>query len=164
MAQTTIVKGKVLELTKYGYKDAEGFVSLSKNLTEFDKMRLIPGLEFEAEYYMADPTEKKPQGTRYLNKILSVVNSRPAQTVTDVTPPVDQERAKKFTPTFNKKIDAPISVGLTKEEWAAKDQRISRQGVIQAAVIALAPVVSLETLAEEAIKLANSMLEFVKGE
>lgn len=74
-------------------------------------------------------------------------------------PTVDTERAKKFTPKFTKKEDTNNS--MSKEEWAQKDQRISRQGVIQAAVIALAPVVSLEQLPSEAVKLATAMLEFV---
>ena len=156
MANNTVVKVTVVQLTKFGYKDAEGFVSYSKNLTDHDKALVVPGAEFEAELYTA------PSGARYLNKIVAraphvQVTKAVKAPVTDVNTPVDQERARKFTPKFTKKEDNSMS----KEEWAAKDQRISRQGVIQAAVIALAPVVSLEQLPEEAYKLAEAMLAFV---
>ena len=160
MNSNVIVKVKVEKLTKFGYADGEGYVSYSKNLTDHDKALIVPGAAFEAEIYTA------PSGARYLNKVVArsaAVVAPKAQEltppVTDVTPPVDTERAKKFMPKFTKKSDDTMS----KEEWAAKDQRISRQGVIQAAVIALAPVVSLEILPEEAVKLATKMLEFVKG-
>jgi len=164
MPNRTIEKVEVESLTKWGYKDVEGFVNFSKTLSENDRAAVVPGAKFEAEIYMSDPTEKYPQGTRYLNKIVArtakvEVPKKPA--VTDVTPPMDQERTKRFTPKFKKSEAAPTSAGLTKEEWAMKDQRISRQGVIQAAVIALAPVVSLEQLPDEAMKLATQMLEFV---
>ena len=72
----------------------------------------------------------------------------------------DTARAKRFTPKFEKKKDE----AMTRADWDAKDLRISKQGAVQAAVIALAPVVSLEMLPEEAIKLATKMLEFVRGE
>jgi hypothetical protein len=158
MPKTENVNVNVLELSKWGYKDDKGFVSLSKNLSESDKAKLVPGLSFTAEYYVAD------SGTRYLNKILTKIETPKA--VTDITPPVDVERAKKYTPkAFTPKYskDKAVDNSMSKEEWAAKDQRISRQGAIQAAVIALAPVVSLETLPDEAVKLATSMLSFVNG-
>lgn len=57
---------------------------------------------------------------------------------------------------------AKPSDGLSKEEWASKDLRISRQGVIQAAVQAMAPLVANRAeLFPEAEKLAVLMLEFV---
>lgn len=150
MAITQVVKVKVEELSKFGFKANGRYVGLSKQLPEADKTRLVPGAEFEAEYYVAD------SGKEYLNKILGM------KAVTDVTPPVDTERAQKFTPKeFKPKFTKKADDSMSKEEWAAKDQRISRQGVIQAAVIALAPVVSLEQLPVEAVKLAISMLEFV---
>jgi hypothetical protein len=148
MAQTVVVKVKVEELSKYGFKANGKYVGLSKQLSDTDKARIVPGAEFEAEYYVAD------SGKEYLNKITSLVaNSQPDTKVTDT------ERAKKFTPKFTKKEDNSMS----KEEWASKDLRISRQGAIQAAVIALAPVVSLELLPEEAVKLATAMLGFVNS-
>ena len=156
MAQTTVVKVKIQELTKYGFKANDRYVGLSKNLSEADKTKLVPGAELEAEFYIAD------SGKEYLNKIVgqTMPSTQPKGAATPSTA-VDVERAKRFTPKFTKKKTPDNS--MSKEEWAAKDQRISRQGVIQAAVIALAPVVSLDILPEEAKKLATSMLEFVKG-
>lgn len=157
MAQTIAAKITVEELSKYGFKANGRYVGLSKNLSEADKARLVPGASFEAEYYVAD------SGKEYLNKILSVASvSVPQARTTEAKPNVDTARAKTFTPSFTKKADA-TSAGLTKEEWANKDQRISRQGVIQAAVIALAPMVSLERLPVEAMKIAETMLMFVNG-
>jgi hypothetical protein len=156
MATTQIVKVQVEAMSKYGYKANGKYVGLSKQLSDADKARLVPGASFDAEYYVAD------SGKEYLNKIVSMNTPKP---VTDMNPPIDTERAvkntpKAFKPSFTKKAEA-TSAGLSKEEWKMKDQRISRQGVIQAAVIALAPVVSLEQLPEEAIKLAETMLIFV---
>ncbi len=97
-----------------------------------------------------------------MNKIVArsaKVEAPRTPVVIDVMPPVDVERAKKFIPKFEKKATSDNS--MSKEEWAAKDVRISRQGLIQAAVHALGPVVGLETLFEEAEKLANQMLEYV---
>jgi hypothetical protein len=162
MATTQVVKVTVEELSKYGFKANGKYVGLSKQLSDADKARIVPGASFEAEYYVAD------SGKEYLNKIVGIGSSVPQvsakpveQSKAATTPVVDTERTKKFTPKFAKKETAATSAGLTKEEWANKDQRISRQGVIQAAVIALAPVVSLEQLPEEAMKLATKMLEFV---
>jgi hypothetical protein len=168
MANNTIVKVAVLELSKFGYKDANGYVNYSNNCTDHDKGLVVPGASFEAELYTA------PSGARYLNKIVaraSHVEAPKAQAaVTDFNPPVDVERAKKvidaaqgkrpaFTPKFTK--EKPVDNTMSKEDWANKDQRISRQGVIQAAVIALAPTMTVEVLFDEADKLATQMLEFV---
>lgn len=156
MAQTMVVKVTIEELSKYGFKANGKYVGLSKQLSDADKARLVPGASFEAEYYVAD------SGKEYLNKIISTnVGKETADPGPKIVAKlVDTARAKKFTPSFTKKADA-TSAGLSKEEWAAKDQRISRQGVIQAAVIALAPVVSLEALPQAAFDLATEMLKFV---
>jgi len=158
MATNQVVKVKVEELTKYGFKANGRYVNYSKQFNESDKANIVPGVEFEAEYYIAN------SGKEYLNKILSFNTSQKTKTVTApvVEAKPDTARAKHFTPKFNKE-KAPDN-SMSKEEWAAKDQRISRQGVIQAAVIALAPVVSLEVLPIEAVSLAIEMLKFVKGE
>jgi len=157
MAQTVVVKVTIEELSKYGFKANGKYVGLSKQLSDADKARLVPGASFEAEYYVAD------SGKEYLNKILSTVSNTVKQSESKLE--VDAERAvrntpKAFKPSFTKKADA-TSAGLSKDEWAAKDRRISRQGCIQAAVHALAPVVSLEQLENEAIKLSDSMLRYV---
>lgn len=144
MAQTTVVKVKVQELTKYGFKANDRYVGLSKNLSEADKTRLVPGAEFEAEYYVAD------SGKEYLNKIVGQVSTaKPSETT--VTKPA-------FKPKYQKKDDS----GLSKEEWAAKDVRISRQGCIQAAVNALAATAgNVEQLFDDAAMLADKMLAYV---
>lgn len=170
MATTQVVKVRVQELSKYGFKANDKYVNYSKQISEEDKAKVVPGAEFEAEIYVAD------SGKEYLNKVLKLLPLSPgiAPYAAAVQAPisempygvagtkVDTERAKKFTPKYQKK-DA-VDNTMSKEEWAAKDQRISRQGAIQAAMIALAPVVTLTLLPGEAIKLAKQMLEFVKGE
>jgi len=148
MSNTVTEKITVSNLSKYGFQVGTEYINYSKNLSDSDKARVVPGAVFDAELFVADSNK------RYLNKILST----PTVDARDL-PKVDTERAKKFTPKFTKKEDNSMS----KEEWASKDLRISRQGAIQAAVIALAPVVSLEALPDEAVKLATSMLEFVNN-
>ncbi len=151
MGNNTVTKVSVEALSKFGYKDAEGYVSYSKNCTDHDKALVVPGAQFEAEIYTA------PSGARYLNKIVArsahVDAPKAKAAVTDVTPPVDTERAKKFTPRFEKKTEA-ISAGLSKDEWAAKDRRISRQGCIQVAVQVMSDF-------DQAKELAEKMLQFV---
>jgi hypothetical protein len=158
MSNRTIKKVVVQELTKWGYKDASGYVNFSKTLSENDRAAVVPGAEFDAEIYLSDPTDKYPNGTRYLNKIVAqtakVKVNKPAASVSDFNPPVDTARAKKFTPKFEKKTDALTSAGLSKDEWAAKDRRISRQGCIQVAV-------QVQADWDQAVELANKMLEFV---
>lgn len=149
----------VAQLSKFGFKVGEEYINFSKNLPEGDKAKVVPGLEAEMELYVAD------SGKRYLNKLVSVV---PAAKVlakavieTAETPKVlpDTERAKRFTPKFQKK--EVTGDAMTRSDWDAKDTRISRQGAIQAAYNSLAPVVSLEKLPAEAEKAALHMLEFV---
>jgi hypothetical protein len=144
MAQTTVVTVTVEELSKYGFKANGRYVGLSKQLSETDKAMIVPGATFEAEFYIAD------SGKEYLNKVLK---ASPKAVAKKYTP-------KAFTPKFKKEEKGEA---MTRADWDAKDQRISRQGAVQAAVIALAPVVSLENLPEEAIKLATQMLVFVRG-
>lgn len=144
MANTTVVMVKVEELSKFGYKANGKYVNYSKQLSDADKARVVPGAEFEAEYFVAD------SGKEYLNKVLRA----PGNTQGPATG-VDTARAKKFTPKYEKKGEA-ISAGLSKDEWAAKDRRISRQGCIQVAV-------QVESTFEKAAELAEKMLEFVNA-
>lgn len=156
MAQTTVMRVKVVELSKYGFKTPAGtYMGLSKQFK--DQAKLVPGAEFEAEVYIAD------SGKEYLNKIISATNNAaPTQAVAPSSVPVtstakaDTDRTKRFTPKFQKKDDA-----MSREDWDRKDQRISRQGVIQAAVIALAPTMATEGLFKAAEELATKMLGFV---
>ena len=144
MAQTKQVDVVVEELSKYGFKAGGEYIGLSKHLPESDKTKLVPGATFRAEYYVSDG------GKQYLNKILGQTVDAPKQG------PVDTERARKFTPKYEKKDAAPTSAGLSKDEWAAKDRRISRQGCIQVAVQVLSDF-------EAATELAEKMLEFVNS-
>jgi hypothetical protein len=154
MSQTTVVKVKVEEMSKYGFKSNGRYVNYSKQLSDADKAKVVPGAEFDAEYFVAD------SGREYLNKILSDLKKNPVGKV-EVETKVNTARAKKFTPSFKKKDDAPTSAGLTKDEWAAKDRRISRQGCIQAAVQALGPSYGDESaLFVASVKLADKMLEY----
>lgn len=157
MSSQTVVKVIVEDLTKFGYKANGRFVNYSKKLSDADKARVVPGAQFEAEYFIAD------SGKEYLNKILATgVAQAPSSqpVVASVAKPetkVDGERAKHFTPKYQKKEDS----GLSKDEWAAKDRRISRQGCIQAAVNALGPVMSADDLFKAAKALADQMLDYV---
>jgi hypothetical protein len=82
-------------------------------------------------------TEK---GNRYINEILEGAVA------------VDLPKVKKAVaaPVVAKAVDNTMS----KDEWAAKDQRISRQGVIQVAV-------QVTGNFEEAVLLADKMLAYV---
>lgn len=146
MAQTIAVKVTIQELSKYGYKANGEYVGLSKQLSESDKAKLVPGASFEAEYYVAD------SGKQYLNKILTTGTAPAAVSL----PVVTAVPVKTFKPKYEKKADSSISAGLSKDEWAAKDRRISRQGCIQVAVQVMADF-------DKAVELANKMLEFVNG-
>ena len=146
MSNNTVVKVQVEALSKFGYKDSQGFVSYSKNCSEHDKGLVVPGASFEAEIYTA------PSGARYLNKIVARAPHVDAPKAQESV--VDTDRAKHFTPKFEKKAEGGISAGLSKDEWAAKDKRISRQGCIQVAV-------QVQSSFEEAVKLSDKMLAYV---
>lgn len=140
----------VASLTKYGFQIAGGeYVNWSKNVKEKEKGSVVPGGNYNFELYIAD------SGKKYVNKVLDVL-SKPMFPKTSVSP---SPRATQVAE--EKKAIPKASEGMSKDEWAAKDQRISRQGVIQAAVQAIAPLVSLEQVFTEAEGLANRMLDFV---
>lgn len=146
----------VASLTKYGFQIAGGeYVNWSKNVKEKEKGSVVPGGNYNFELYIAD------SGKKYVNKVLGAVPipdvlSKPMFPKTSVS---SSPRATQVAE--EKKATPKASEGMSKDEWAAKDQRISRQGVIQAAVQAIAPLVSLEQVFTEAEGLANRMLDFV---
>jgi hypothetical protein len=150
MSNTVTEKITVSNLSKYGFQVGTEYINYSKNLSDSDKARVVPGAVFDAELFVADSNK------RYLNKILSI----PTVDARDL-PKVDAERAKRFTPKFTKKED---SNSMSRDDWDKKDKRIARAGVIQAAVQAVAPVVALENLFDEASKLADQMLEYTRRE
>ena len=147
MATTIVEKVSVTELTKYGFKDATGaYINWSKNLKDSEKTPVVPGRTFDMELYVAD------SGKKYVNKVMAESNNGKAT----VTPRVTSKVTLKATPA--------TATTMSKEEWQAKDVRISRQGVIQASVQALSGQVPVEELYTEAAKLATQMLEFVRAE
>jgi hypothetical protein len=149
MPSTQIVEVAVEQLTKFGYKDASGYVSYSKKLSDDDKLKVVPGAKFEGEYYVAD------SGTRYLNKVFKTLQK--ADTVKIEKPVVAKSVEVKTFPVAPAKNET-----MSKAEWADKDVRISRQGVIQAAVRAVSAY-SADPMDcyEKAVILANHMLKFV---
>lgn len=134
MSETKVVTAVVEELSKYGFKSNGRYVNYSKSLKEADKALVVPGASFEAEYFVSD------SGKEYLNRIIKSVTAK-----TESKAKAKPEEAKKET-----KGEA-----MTRSDWDAKDKRISRQGVIQAAVQATGGDF------EAAEELATKMLEFV---
>lgn len=162
MATTQLSKVTVEELTKFGFKSNGEYINWSKTLKDDVKILVVAGRTFQMELYIAD------SGKKYVNKVLQMVESA------DV-PKADTARVKKYTPketTINKEIfNAEKSKGepdvpMTRKDWDSKDTRISRQGVIQAAIIAVSQsglLVDLESLFTEAEVLAEKMLAFVNN-
>lgn len=148
MAQNTVVKVRVQELTKYGFKANDRYVNYSKNLSESDKAKVVPGAEFEAEYYVAD------SGKEYLNKVLST--SGVTKPITDVNPPVDVARAKKFTPKFEKKTSVDNS--MSKADWAQKDRNMMIGGRSHDAAVIVAAMVNVNSLDVQGALLAYKEL------
>jgi hypothetical protein len=149
MAQTVLEKIQVSELSKFGFKVGDEYINYSKQLNDSDRALVVPGASFEAELYVAD------SGKRYLNKIVSKTSHVEAPTKAAVS-------KTSTTPKVTPKSDE----AMTRADWDAKDRRISRQGVIQAAVQAVAGFSTMEDVFDNATLLAAQMLKFVneKGE
>lgn len=155
MATTQLEKITIQELTKFGFKSNGEYINWSKTLKDDAKIPVVPGRTFQMELYIAD------SGKKYVNKVLQMVE-------TDVQlMQKDTARAKKYTPkTEETKTVATGDVPMTRKDWDSKDTRISRQGVIQAAIIAVSQsglLVDLESLFTEAEVLAEKMLAFVNN-
>lgn len=137
MAQTLAVKVKVQELTKYGYKANDRYVGYSKLFK--DQARVVPGAEFEAEYYVAD------SGKEYLNKILASVPAAPPQQVVVQSPaPAVAIAPKEFKPKFQKKEEG-ASATMSKSEWQAKDRSQLIGGLSHDAAAITAAIVAVDT-------------------
>jgi hypothetical protein len=154
MSQTTVVKVKVQELSKFGFKANDRYVGLSKNLSEADKTRLVPGAEFEAEYYIAD------SGKEYLNKILKSIDAPHVENKPAVASGlvVDTERAKRFTPKFTK--TAAVDNSMSKADWAQKDRNMMIGGRSHDAAVIVASMVNVNSLSgEQALSEYKFLLE-----
>lgn len=138
MASTVKEKVTVQELSKYGFKANGEYINWSKNVKESDKGRVVPGGTFEMELYIAD------SGKKYVNSV-----SASTDQIHGDVPNVPKPLIVKTVSKAAAKTDA-----MSKDEWQAKDTRISRQGVIQVAV-------QVAGSFEDAVKLANQMLDFV---
>lgn len=128
-------------LGKWGPRVGDEYYSWSKNIKETDKGRVVPGGTYEMELYVAD------SGKKYINTVLN--NDSVAKLL---KPTVD---TVKVTPQVTKSIKT-VSSEMSKDEWAAKDRRISRQGCIQVAV-------QVESDFDKAVQLAEKMLAFVNS-
>jgi hypothetical protein len=148
MATTVKELVKVDELSKFGFKVGQEYVNYSKQLSESDKAKVVPGVSFEAEMYVAD------SGKRYLNKVLTTVATNK---------PIETKPLPVGLKVERKEVKSIVSEVMSKQDWADKDVRISRQGCIQAAVRAVATFSTQDELFNNAVQLANQMLEFVNG-
>jgi len=147
MAQTVKEVVKVDSLGKWGPKVGSEFYSWSKNIKDADKGRVVPGGTYDMELYIAD------SGKRYINSVASSVALTGVLPMPPIVAPIfaNTPVAKSFVPKVAKKSDE-----MSKDEWAAKDRRISRQGCIQVAV-------QVTSIFEDAVILAEKMLGFVNS-
>jgi len=153
MATNVKEKVTVAELSKYGFKAGGEYYNWSKNIKEEDKGKIVPGASFDMDIYVAD------SGKKYVNAVNGMLSPGEAPAV---APKFNAPRTAS-TPKYEGR-KAAVSDSMSKEEWAAKDRRISRQGCIQAAVQALAPTLASDVLFDAASKLADQMLVYVNPE
>ena len=158
MASTTVVHVNVEALTKFGYKANGKFVNYSKQLSESDKARVVPGASFEAEYYVSDG------GKEYLNKIIGTGVPKPqpavaSKPVTDVNPPEDQKQPTTFKPSF-KKAEAPSNT-MSKDEWKAKDRSQLIGGLSHDSAEIVAAMIHVQSLDVETA--LNVYADILKG-
>lgn len=142
----------VTQLSKHGlFADKQGYY-WSKQLKDADKVNVVPGRTFQMEIYTA------ASGVKYVNKILNQIGQAdvPAAKPVAAAAPVAAPVAKAPY-----KAKAKDDETMTRADWDAKDRRISRQGLIQAAVQAVSSYSTQENHYSNAESLALQMLEFV---
>lgn len=151
MAATEKVTLTISELGKWGPKVGNEYLSWSKNIKDSDKGKVVKGGTYLLDLYIAD------SGKRYINSVSAVEKMTEANTEDkSLLPETIARRALFGTSGVKPKATTSGSETMSKDEWASKDRRISRQGCIQVAV-------QVESDFEKAISLANKMLEFVNG-
>ncbi len=148
MSSTVKEKVSVEQLSKFGFKANNEYYNWSKKISEEDKGKVIPGASFDMDIYVAD------SGKKYVNSVIGMLEAGQAPK------PEAKFNSPKATPKYEGR-GAVADNSMSKADWAAKDVRISRQGCIQAAVNALGPVLAPDVLLDEAVKLADKMLEYV---
>lgn len=152
MATTQLVKVTVDELSKFGFKTNGRYVNYSKQLSEKDKAIVVPGAQFEAEFYVAD------SGKEYLNKVVHVLKSndvpegQPKATSRSIKPvaPVEKKEAPK----------ASESTAMSKAEWQAKDRSQLLGGLFHDASTLTASLMNINgvTTPLEAVSLFEAVL------
>ncbi len=140
---------KVDALSKFGFKSGDEYINWSKLLKDEDKVNVVPGRTLQMDLYVAE------SGKRYVNKVLNEVQSADVPTLV-------KKVAKSVTVLpMPKAVSEALDKPMLRADWDAKDRRISRQGVIQAAVQAVSSYVTEENHLQVAELLATKMLEFV---
>ncbi len=123
-----------------------GFVADGKKYrydeVSINRASIVPGAEVEFNTVGQDMVAMAPSGAVALANDL-------------ITAAVDTERARKFTPKYVK-VEETKSAGMSKDEWAQKDRRISRQGCIQVAVQVMSDFEAAKELAEKMLEFVNS--------
>ena len=144
MSNTTVMKLKVKSLGKFGFftEDSTRGYNYSKNFSEADKAKVVPGVEFEGEVYTAE------SGAQYLNKIVNTVSLS-----------VEQPKSKAV----EKKETRPEAKSdtMTKAEWSAKDRSQLIGGLSHDAATLTAAAMSLQPYnnTEEVLKEYKLILE-----
>lgn len=141
---------QVAALTKYGFQtDKKEYINWSTKLADNYKAMVVPGGSYSMELYVSE------SGKRYLNSVKEANALQAAESLSKGQGMATTPQPKK------KETVQPKKEEMTRADWDLKGEHISRQGTIQAAVRALASVVSLDMLFDEAVKLSDKMLEYV---
>jgi len=127
----------------------------------FTKEDFTPGASYKVTF------NEGPKGGKYINAMEQVDNVPVSKSTSIVKgfPGEDvSSKARKIVIEPQSKRPTNGDDKMTKADWAAKDRRISRSGVVQAAVQAVAASGlsrSLDDLRNDSIVLAGHMLDWV---
>lgn len=153
MAETKTMNVKVVELTKFGFKDDKGaYVGWSKHFKEADKTQVVPGRQFSVDMYIAD------SGKQYVNKIIRQLDSLKSGDVPVVVTPESLAAVKAVTKKFFP-IDKET---MSKAEWSAKDRSQLIGGLSHDAATLTAALMTMQP-AERASDVLPIYKEFLEG-